>query len=122
MNINIQIKNIKEIKHAFGLAPNLMRKNLNAAIHKTVLMIGRDSRILTPVDTGRLRASTREKFSDLYGEVGTHVSYDVFVHNGTRYMRARPFLRDAVNRVEPQVQIFFRDAVQNTLSSIGKAT
>lgn len=85
-------------------------------------MIERNSRILTPVDTGRLRASHRSIFRDMYGEVGTHTHYDLFVHEGTRYMRSRPYLRNAVAKADPQIQLFFQKAAQSTLDTIGKAT
>lgn len=121
-SINIQIKNLPQIKRAFGMAPSLMRRNLNLAIRKSILMVERESRILTPVDTGRLRASHRSIFRDMYGEVGTHTHYDVFVHSGTRYMRARPYLKNAVQAANFQIQSFFTQSVQDTLNTIGKMT
>jgi HK97 gp10 family phage protein len=49
---------------------------------------------LTPVDTGRLRGSIG--VSSLVGAIGhmvsTNTEYASYVHGGTRYMRARPFL------------------------------
>ena len=122
MEVSITIKNMAAIKRAFGAAPQAMRKNLTKAIHKSVLMVERESKQITPVDTGRLRASHRTLFKDLYGEVGTHVFYDVFVHEGTRYMRGRPYLRNAVNSADYQIQLFFQQAVQDTLNETGKAT
>lgn len=50
-----------------------------------------------PVDTGRLRASIR--WTMMPGPaaiIGTDVEYAIYVHNGTRYMEGRPFLRDAL--------------------------
>lgn len=122
MDIQIRIKNLPQIKRAFGMAPSLMRRNFNQAIRQSILMIERNSRILTPVDTGRLRASHRSIFRDMYGEVGTHTHYDLFVHEGTRYMRSRPYLRNAVAKADPQIQLFFQKAAQSTLDTIGKAT
>ena len=50
---------------------------------------------ITPFDTGRLRGSIG--VSSLLGQIGsmvsTNVEYAIYVHEGTRYMRARPFLR-----------------------------
>lgn len=120
--VEIKIKNLPQIKRAFGQAPALMRRNLNIGIRKTLLMVERESRILTPVDTGRLRASHRTVFRDLYGEVGTHTNYDLFVHEGTRYMRPRPYLRNAVTQSANQINLFMTEAVQSTLNTIGKMT
>lgn len=120
--IQIRIKNLPEIRRAFGMSPRLMAKNLNLAIQKSIFLIGRLSRINTPVDTGRLRASTYERFGNLRGEVGTNTEYDQFVHEGTRFMRARPYLRSSVNANENPVNAFMQTAVQNTLDEIGKMT
>lgn len=56
-----------------------------------------------PVDTGRLRSSIRWSLGQdgigLFALVGTDVNYAIYVHNGTRYMAARPFLLDAMRAV-----------------------
>lgn len=120
--IHVQIKNLAQIKDAFARSPAVMARELNIAIQKAVLLIGRQSRINTPVDTGRLRASTYERFSNLKGEVGTNTNYDLFVHEGTRFMRPRPYLRSAVETNDTGIQVFFREAVQHTLDKIAKDT
>lgn len=120
--INITITNLAEIKAAFNKAPGLMTTALNTAIKKSILTIQRKSMINTPVLTSRLRSSTASVFSNLKGEVGTHTNYDVFVHEGTRFMKGRPFLGDAVTDSDGEVQEFFTKAVDSVLSDIGNAT
>lgn len=120
--IKISIANLPEIKAAFGQAPALMRRELNTAIKKSIFTIQSQSMRNTPVLTGRLRASTSSQFQDLKGTIGTHTNYDIFVHNGTRYMKARPYLKDAVESESEVVQRFFTLAVNNVLSQIGRAT
>lgn len=56
------------------------------------------------IDTGRLRASiTVTTFTWTGGipgvRVGTNVEYAIYVHEGTRYMQANPFIDDAVRQV-----------------------
>lgn len=119
MQVDIKITNIAEIKRAFNRSPFLMARYLDTAISKTVFAIGRQSRINTPVKTGRLRASTYEQFSHLKGEVGTNTDYDIFVHEGTRFMRARPYLRNAIEEKSRSIDDYFKDAVQKTLDEIG---
>lgn len=120
MDVKISITNLPQIKAAFGKAPKIIGPRLDMAIKKSILTIGRRSRELTPVDTGRLRASTREVFRPLHGEVGTNVKYDIFVHEGTRYMRARPFLRDAVHETQPLVSNYFVKDLQSALDEIAR--
>jgi hypothetical protein len=53
-----------------------------------------------PVDTGRLRAdiSVWQTVSrdGIATHIGNRVEYAIFVHEGTRYIRARPYLRRAL--------------------------
>lgn len=122
-SVNITIKNLPQIKRAFGMAPSLMRRNMRTAIDQSLKIIEFASRNRTPVDTGRLRSSHRSRLtSDFSGEVGTHVNYDIFVHEGTRYMKARPFLMNAVQANQHNVDKAFEMAVQKTLDEIGRRT
>ena len=120
--IKVRITNLPQIKAAFGKSPILMAKELNVAIQRSIFQIGRDSRRLTPVDTGRLRASTYERFGHLRGEVGTNTEYDVFVHEGTRFMRGRPYLRQSIAKNNMDIQNNFVVAVQKVLDQIASQT
>lgn len=61
--------------------------------------IEREAKIMCPVDTGRLRASitttVEESEQNIKVKVGTDVNYGPYLEFGTRYMRAKPFLRPA---------------------------
>lgn len=118
--VNIKIKNLAEIRSAFQKSPHLMTNNLNTAIRRVIVKIGGDSRKFTPVDTGRLRGSHREQFSNLKGKVSTNTEYDVFVHEGTKFMEARPFLQQAVETNEQFTDREFERAVQKTLDEIAR--
>lgn len=120
--IAIKITNLPQIKRAFGQSPQLMATELQIAIKKSVFSVQRQSMINTPVATGRLRSSTMATFGYLVGEVGTHTNYDIFVHNGTKFMRGRPYLADAVESENDIVQQFFTLAVNNVLSRIARGT
>lgn len=120
--ISVKIKNLPEIKAAFRKSPTLMARNLNDAIKKSIFAIQRESMLRTPVDTGRLRASHFTRFSSLYGEVGPTAFYAIYVHEGTRYMRGRPFLKNAVSSQEQRVQKLFVESVQKTLDEIARQT
>ena len=120
--IAFKITNLPQITRAFNKAPQLMTQELNTAIKKSLFTVHRKSVINTPVDTGRLRASTKSKFSNLQGEVGTHTNYDYYVHWGTRYQSAQPYLLTAIEDSHEDVEKFFIKAVDNVLNKIGKAT
>ena len=120
MNVKIDIKNGKEIRRAFALAPGLMTKNLNRAVKASTLNIQRASMRVTPVDTGFLRASHITTMTNpVQGEVAVLADYAEFVHDGTKFMKARPFLADAVEFEDGFIQAEFKDAVERTMKEIG---
>lgn len=63
---------------------------------------------LCPVDTGRLRSTitttnpAQRGGSELFVRIGSNVKYALFVHEGyrrgRRFVRGRPFLRNALNQ------------------------
>lgn len=62
------------------------------AIEEYAFSVERESKIETPVDTGRLRSSIVTDIGNLHARVAPHVNYAVFVHEGTKYMKGRPFM------------------------------
>lgn len=120
--IAIKITNLPQIRAAFNKAPALMTQGLNDAIKKSVFTIQAQSMRNTPVLTGRLRASHTSMFANLQGSVSTNTNYDVFVHNGTRFMKARPYMQEAVDSEGNKVQDFFTKAVDSVLHKIGEMT
>lgn len=129
--MRIDIKNAADIRRAFAKSPAKMVRNLNKGIKKSILGIQGDSMKNTPVLTGRLRSSHYTLFEPLRGTVAVDpsdnpeargVNYAPFVHWGTRYMAARPFMLFAVQANEGRVQKNFVDAVDDTLKEIAKET
>lgn len=118
--VTVKIQNLPQIRAAFALVPVRMAKSLNKAIQKSIFAIERQSKINSPVLTGRLRASHETSFGALRGEVGPTVDYAIYVHEGTRFMRGRPFLFNAVEQEERAVQGYFVDAVREVLDDTAK--
>jgi len=129
-DVKITIKNLPQIKAAFALAPTLMTKELNRAIQKTtftiqgetILNVGgqRDIRVITH---GLASAAERPPvFTQLKGVYEIDIKYGVFVHEGTRFMRARPFLQRAADTKQEKTDQFFTEAVDTVLNTIGNAT
>ncbi len=122
MQINVTITNLPQIKAAFAKSPTKMASELNIAIRKAALKIQSTSMQNTPVLTGRLRASHQSIFSHSKAIIQPNTDYAFFVHDGTRHMKARPFLYNAVETEEDTVQRYFNVAVQNTLDEIASST
>ena len=73
----------------------------NAAVVRALEAIGLQAegyvKLLTPVDTGRLRNSiSHAQYDEKTEAVGTNVEYAPYVELGTRRMSAQPYLRPGV--------------------------
>ena len=70
------------------------------------------------VDTGALfdsiKADVKRQSQNLYTiTVGTDRPYAVYVHNGTRYLKARHFITDGINRARGDMEDILRDEMKN---------
>lgn len=66
---------------------------LQDSIARYAFLIERESKRVTPVDTGRLRSSIMTDIGNLRAKISPSVVYAGWVHEGTRYMRGRPFMK-----------------------------
>jgi len=121
-----------------------MIKMLADRMNRSILQIGQTTVMNTTTDTGRLKSSilggsysaskshSAGSFAKNYcaglassnrltASIGSDVEYAVFVHEGTKFMRGRPFLANAVKSEEQFVDREFEKAVQDTLDEIGRA-
>ena len=70
------------------------------------------------VDTGALfdsiKGDVQRQSQNLYTiTVGTDRPYAVYVHNGTRYLKARRFITDGINRARGDMEHILRDEMKN---------
>lgn len=127
-DVAIHIENIAQIRAAFQQAPKLMNRALVGAINKSLLTVGSSAVKKSPVRTGLLRGSILDPNRGLQlatpsvfsGSVGSGVGYGGFVEYGTRFMRAQPYLRPAVEDTNGQVNQFFTDAVDSVFNAISR--
>lgn len=123
--VHITIKNLPQIKAAFESAPRLMGQGIKKAVTDSTFLIEGRSKKRTPVLTGFLRSSHRTSFQGsglgFKGTVEPTAKYAGFVHEGTRFMRARPFLREAVQESELNIESLFVKEIQNVLDRIGRS-
>lgn len=117
----IKIENIDQIRRAFAQAPQLTVRYLDRAIKASLFQVQRAADPYTPVRTGNLRANNSFVYGRLTGAFVKNANYAGFVHEGTRYMKARPFLIEGMKDSEQIVQDNFRDAVQNVFDDIGRS-
>ena len=119
MSIVIEIKvNAEKVARAFKQAPRNLGKNLGIAVKKSAFTVERKSKIIAPWDTGLMSKKITPEIKPLSAIISPLVNYAVYVHEGTRFMAARPFMARGAKASERLIQEFFTDAVDNTLKTI----
>ena len=66
-------------------------------LRDVTLLVQRGSMERAPVKTGTLRRSLTSRVEGTRGYVGSNLEYAPHVHEGTRYMEARPFIQEAID-------------------------
>lgn len=110
-NISLTI-DMSEFEKFAKTAPEKVARAIQNTIYKITLMIERGGKQNAPVDTGRLRVSIASDIRPMQASVRTNTNYASYVHDGTRYIRARPFLGDAVEQVSHQVEDIVLDELK----------
>lgn len=129
--INITLKNSSKILQAFRKAPQEFAKKLDSAVYrigvKTNAIVKED--VITrgfmmwksPIDTGRMRGGIEvKKSSPLRAIIQTSniTPYAVYVHEGTRKMKARPFFDITAKYKAYQIEKMFNEEVEDIVKSI----
>lgn len=122
--VQIKIKNADEIRRAFSQAPNLMNRELKDALNRSAITVQGRSMQNTPVITGRLRSSHVFAVSGsgmgMQAVVYPTANYGIFVHEGTRFQRPQPFLKDGLESSADEIQGYFQKATQNVFDKISR--
>ncbi len=119
VEITIQVFNATEIMNWLAKKPDETVREVGKAIEKAVFKVNERAKRNSPVDTGRMRASISKSVSEraMSGEVVVGVRYGIYVHEGTRYMKGRPFLENAVRDSEKEIEGYLLQAIENVIKS-----
>jgi len=97
-NITIHVKpTFEKLGKAFGDVN--IKGVLIDEINKMAFNVERYGKQLSPVDTGRLRGSIHispASIGGLEAIIATGTEYAIYVHEGTKFMRARPFMERSI--------------------------
>lgn len=122
MQITINLQAGKNIAAAFRSFPELVAPYLRTASMQSAFLVERYAKLVTPVDTGRLRSSIATSLGvrdrGITSIVQTNVNYAIFVHEGTKTLRSRPFMKQGVDRAKPEITGFYQKAVENAMKKI----
>ena len=121
MSINITIPNLPKFQSALRKSPQSAEKEIKKALEKSALQIVRETKPITPIDTGRLRTSIGStssegilKIEKEKATIGSRVKYAIYVH------RRVPFLERGAKQAENKIKGFFKDAIDNVFKKIAR--
>lgn len=117
---NIHIEGLDKFIAALNQSPKIVKKYLNNAIRKSIIDIQSTAVPITPIDTGRLRSSYEIEFGDLRGSTGPTAEYAIYVHEGTRYMKGRPFLKQALENSIGKIEQTMTSQLNQALEEIAR--
>jgi len=137
MNITVTIPTIEKLQATFSMFPEIAGPHLRTASMQSAFAVEREAKILSPVDSGRMRASIATSLAiadkGLTSIVQTNVFYAIYVHEGTgRYsrdlskssrpkahgMRPRPFMEQGAKKAESDIQKYYGKALEKTIQTI----
>lgn len=116
LEISVKIEGLEEFQKLMAQMPDRVQKGLSEAIKKSIFLIEGQAKQNAPVDTGRLRASILTELHPLTASVMPTVNYAIYVHEGTRFMRGRPFLGDAVQQTQDEISDIFSEALKEVMT------
>ncbi len=126
--INITIPKLPNFQKALKKYPQFAEKEIKKALTSSIYSIEREAKQLTPVDTGRLRASLGGgtfkggsfglghgiKIEKMRASIGSDVKYATYVHRWT------PFLSTGARQATKDIGKFFNQAIENIFNKIAK--
>lgn len=120
----VDIKGLDKLESNMDRAPQTYRREVSAAINKSLVDLQRTAKTLSPVDTGRLRASilvepARVQGDVIKGSVGTLTRYAGFQEEGTsRGVPARYYMRGSIEQNQAGIDRYFEQAASNLAEAI----
>ncbi len=114
MNIGVTI-DARSFNKWLKSAPEKVERAITNVISKASLLIERESKMRTPVDTGRLRSSIATDLMPLRAIIEPHVKYAIYVHEGTRFMTPRPFMFQGAEVAERQIPALVQGELKKLL-------
>lgn len=119
IQINISIdQTFEQVREAFRKFPDKVAPYLRQAAQTAAFAIEREAKILSPVDTGRMRASIATSLgvvSNIAAIVQTNVEYAVYVHEGTKKMRGRPFMKQGAEAAGDKIKEAYETNIRKAL-------
>ena len=119
--MEVTVKGLSELVKAFNKANVELPRNLHMAMVDTTNAVRQTAKAIVPIRTGTLKHSITQMVSDnpLIGKItagGNAAPYAPYVEYGTYKMRARPYMKPALEYNAPGIARRFQRAVEEVLT------
>ena len=96
---------MKVVFNDLGEVKSKLPNEVSRVVRKGTLDIDAHATANTPVDTGQLKNSKQTEFFEdgKRSRISWSAEHAIFVHEGTRRMAARPFAKDAFDKIAPSI-------------------
>lgn len=125
MKITVETKpKWEELAERFKGFEDILLKKLREGLWGYGLLVERGSKMFSPVDTGRMRASIGTSMGirgkGLETVIQPNVEYAIYVHEGTRYMRGRPFMKWGLDAYRREGDKLIEQKVKEAVEELAK--
>lgn len=108
-----------ELETALGVFDESIRENVRKSLAAWAARVESSARQNVPVKTGYLRSTIQAKLQDWTAEIGAEAEYTSSVEFGSRYARAHPYLRPAIEEHLPDLEQVVCEAIDSAKSEAG---
>lgn len=123
INVNV-VPSWEKLADKFKGFEDILFKKVSEGISAYAFLIERGGKMFSPVDTGRMRGSVAVSMGiqdkGLSASIGPHVDYATYVHEGTRYMKGRPFMEWGLNAYKTEGNRVIIDKVNQAVKELAQ--
>lgn len=127
--VKVKIENLDNFIAALSQAPQIVGRQLQNAIEEAGILMERETKL--NIRAGKQMWKPPIKTSAMVGRITTYVtslkatvyspqSYSVYVHEGTKFMQARPFFNITMQAEENNIQEIFRSRLDSAMNEIAR--
>lgn len=122
--VTVKIPNLAAFEAKLKSSPAIFGKHLQTAITAATFLFTREVKDnirkgtdmwKPPIATGVMVNTIYPIVSTLRGEIIPQADYSVYVHEGTRFMRARPYLEITEKTAQQEINKIFEDELNSAM-------
>jgi len=119
---NITVTGLGKFRANLANFDSIARTALQETIRIMTMFLLRDLKTggYVPLRTGLLKQSIRPRIFELKSVIEPNVNYAIFVHEGTRFMRARPFFKWAIDKNINQLENILESGANKVADKLTK--